>query len=484
MLLGDLLKWTGIKDITSEMKNIDIGSIAIDSREVKPDTLFIALPGQKGHGIDYLDDVVRKGCRVIVAEDFRGKDANKDVFYVKTDDGKKFLREAVRGFYKEPSKKMEVIGVTGTNGKTTITYLLEEILRKANKKTAVIGTINYRYADKVFESKNTTPGLIPTQKLLYEIMRSGVSHCLMEVSSHALDQGRVDLIDFSSAIFTNLTGDHLDYHKNMEEYYKAKEKLFTGLAKSCSAIINNDDSYSSRLIKSTRANVLTYGIRNKSDVMAVDIKAHLEGSFFTLQTKTLKEKIETKLIGIHNIYNLLAAISYCLYRKVSPDIIKKAVKDFNGAPGRLERVALGQDFYIFIDYAHTEDALRNILKAVREVSDSKIILVFGCGGDRDKTKRPLMGRAACELADFSIVTSDNPRSEDPQTIIDEILKGFHKDNHLEIVNRKEAIKKALSLAGKNDVVILAGKGHENYQIFKDKTIEFDERDVLRKLLNV
>ncbi len=482
MILKELLKNVYPDKIDSQFANLDINLILANSKETNEKTLFVAMKGQKGHGLDYIDEVIKNGCKVIAAEDFSSAKKIPGVLFLTVKDAKEFLNKIVREFYDKPDQKLNVVGITGTNGKTTITYLLEAVLKQNNVNCGVIGTINYRYLDKCFDSKNTTPGLIQNYQFLSELVQNNISHCIMEVSSHALDQGRVDTINFSAGIFTNLTVDHLDYHKDLENYFQAKLKLFKMLKKNALAIVNNDDPYAKRIIENTKAKIITYGIKIKSDVMAKEIKANPDGSIFNVVTKKSSFEIRTPLIGLHNIYNILAAVGYLLNAGIKPETIKEVLANFVGAPGRLERIDCGQKFYIFIDYAHTEDALRNILKALREVSDSKIILLFGCGGDRDRTKRPMMGKAACELADYSIVTSDNPRSEEPIKIIEEIIKGFNENNYEIVEKREEAIKKVLEIAQPGNIIVLAGKGHENYQIFKDKTIHFDEKEIIKKYI--
>jgi UDP-N-acetylmuramoyl-L-alanyl-D-glutamate--2,6-diaminopimelate ligase len=398
------------------------------------------------------------------------------------DEPKKFLRQIALRFFDNPSKKVRTIGITGTNGKTTITYLLESILKANQQLSAVIGTVNYRIAGQVFPSKNTTPGFLDNQSNLRNLADQKIPYCVMEVSSHALHQGRVDGIDFVSAVFSNLTQDHLDYHKDMESYFKAKAILFENLNSQAAGIVNVDDVYGARLLGMSKAVNVTYGIKSIADVRAVHIQHSLKGVGCDIVFPNGAISIHSRLIGEHNIYNILAA-SACAYKEgVALAQIRQGIQDLVCVPGRLEPVDQGQGFDVFIDYAHTPDGLINVLKALRTVSSNKIILVFGCGGDRDKIKRPLMGQAACELADYSIVTSDNPRSEDPRMITEDVRAGFSKANYEVIVDRKEAIARALLMAQAREIVLIAGKGHENYQIFKDRTIEFNERVIVQDLL--
>jgi len=388
-------------------------------------------------------------------------------------------------------RNVNTIGVTGTNGKTSITYIVEAILKKASKKVAVIGTVNQRVGKKVFPSKNTTPSFIENQEWFLKMKKTKVQNCVMEVSSHALDQGRVDLIDFDTAIFTNLKSDHLDYHKSVNKYFLAKSKLFKSLLPASVAIINNDDSYASKLISLSSSKIVTYGINKKACFMARNIKLSLKGSIFDLVYPYGQEEIKTKLIGMHNIYNILPSIAVGVLQGIPIDIIKKGIQSLKSIPGRLEKVDCKKDYSVLIDYAHSEDALLNVLKTLRNIQENniqsfsgKIILLFGCGGDRDQTKRPKMGTVASTLADYSIVTSDNPRSENPKTIIHHIIKGFRNNDYKIISNRKKAIQHALKIASRGDIVLIAGKGHESYQMVKNKCIKFDEKEIIREALNV
>ncbi len=465
----------------SSFKELDIESISSDSRQVKENSLFVALKGTSANGINYIPEAIQKGARVIAtSEQVALPLPAKDICLLHVDDPHHFLREVARRFYGNPSQVIRTIGVTGTNGKTTVSYLLESILESAGKRSAVMGTVNYRMGKKVFASVNTTPGLCENQFFLSQLVKEDFDYCVMEVSSHALAQGRVDLIDFVTAIFTNLTSDHLDYHQSRENYFQAKAKLFTGLAPSSSAVINIDDPFGQRLPSMTKARCVTYGIKGAADVRAKDIHLSLEGTQFKFISAQEEISIETSLVGIYNVYNILAVIAACLKEGLKGDAIREGIRRLKGVPGRLERLDYGQNFSIFIDYAHTQDALENVLKTLRQVSRSKIILVFGCGGNRDRTKRPLMGEAAGQWADRCIVTSDNPRQEDPRAIIDEILPGFKRDNYKVIVDRREAIEVALSAAKEGDIILIAGKGHEDYQILKDKKIPFYEKDIVKE----
>ena len=491
MRLSEFLSGIYHKPLPASFKDFEVLNLSCDSREEQKDGLFVALAGAKFKGADFIKDAIAQGARIIVKNGSPTKTFGDDIIIVngddhvcvlEVDDPKHFLHSIGQRFYGFPSGKINSVGVTGTNGKTTITYLIESIIHAVGKRCGVIGTVNYRIGEKILPSNNTTPGFLDNQRYLAQLVDMGVDYCVMEASSHALDQGRLEGVNFSAGIFTNLTQDHLDYHKDMESYFKAKALLFTGLSSDSVAIINVDDTYGQRLLPITQSQVLTYGIDGTADVRAQNITYHLSGTHFEIAFPKGRIKIETKFIGKHNIYNILAAFAWGLSQELGLEIVRQGIEELAHVPGRLEGVENNKGIFIFIDYAHTEDGLVNVLKALRAVSPEKIILVFGCGGDRDRTKRPKMARAACELADYSIVTSDNPRSEDPQEIINEVITGFTKKNYEICVDRKEAIGRALKLAQRNQVVLIAGKGHEDYQIFKDRTIAFNEREIVKELL--
>ena len=470
------------------MKIADLGikGITCDSKAVKKNFLFVAIKGNLQDGSCFIKEAIANGASYIIAQ---GKpsalvNAAKNIKFISVRDARKFLGQASAEFYQNPSRKVKVIGITGTNGKTTISYLIEAIARQAKYGCGVIGTISHRFKNKVIIAKNTTPGSGQLQELLSKMLAQGIKYCAMEVSSHALDQDRVEGIDFRYAIFTNLTLDHLDYHKNLENYFQAKAKLFRKLPNSSVGIINNDDPVAGRLKTLTCAKVLTYGIKNKSDFMAQNIKYSIKGSEFVLAGPGIKAKIYSNLVGRHNIYNLLAAIAWGVSENITFKDILSALKNFKNVPGRLEKVFNKKRFNVFVDYAHTPDALFNIITALRPLVKKKIIVIFGCGGQRDKLKRPLMGELVTRLADYAIVTSDNPRSEDPLLIIRDICKGILKKNFRVIPDRLLAIKEGLALIGKDDCLVIAGKGHENYQVFKNKVEYFNDYKAAQKCLQL
>ncbi|PIQ85837.1 MAG: UDP-N-acetylmuramoyl-L-alanyl-D-glutamate--2,6-diaminopimelate ligase [Candidatus Omnitrophica bacterium CG11_big_fil_rev_8_21_14_0_20_43_6] len=469
------------------MKIVDlkIKGISSNSKEVKKDFVFVAIKGNRQDGNLFIREAIARGASVVVVEKEvpHLKGQRKVVFWV-VNDCRKFFAQATHKFYGAPSDKVKVIGITGTNGKTTISYLVEAIAKESASSCGVIGTINYRFKGETIVAKNTTPGAGQLQSLLMKMCRQKVKYCAMEVSSHALDQERVGGINFSCAIFTNLTQDHLDYHKNFENYFQAKAKLFSALAPQAHTIINNDDQYGNRLKQLTKAKIWTYAIKNKADLMAKNINFSITGTEFTLVTPGRKIRIKTKLIGRHNIYNILAAASWGLSEKLQICDIKSAIEKFENVPGRLQRVDCSPGLSIFVDYAHTPDALFNVISALRPLVKGKLVVVFGCGGERDKLKRPLMGRVVTELADFAVITSDNPRCEDPVQIIKDIQRGIRKNNYCAAVDRRQAIRKGLSLIKKGDCLLLAGKGHEECQILKRKVVKFNDRKVVRECLKL
>lgn len=469
--------------VPEHFRNYKVHHLQTDSRQVQPGTLFVACRGHQLDGAQFVEMAIEKGAGVIIlSEGAALPNRRKDICYLFVNDTNKFLRQLARKFYDEPSQKLRVVGITGTNGKTTVSNLVDSIINAAGRASGLIGTVNYRIGRRVVPSNNTTPGFLDMQKLLEEMVNEGMDYCVMEVSSHGLVQRRVDLIDFKAAVFTNLTSDHLDYHKTRDNYFQAKAMLFTDLSPEATAVINVDDVYGRKLVSMTPGKVISYGIENAAMVMAKDIQLSISGTQFKLVTPGEQILIRTKLVGAFNVYNILSAVCVGLAEGYGLGVIKEGIERLSNVPGRLERIDCGQDFAVLVDYAHTQDALENVLRAIRATSDARVILVFGCGGDRDRTKRPAMGKVASQLADFSIVTSDNSRSEEPEAIIQEIITGFEKDNFTTIVDREEAIQSALKMARKGDVVLIAGKGHENYQIFKDKTIRFDEKQIVREAL--
>ena len=460
-----------------------IKKITSDSRRVKKGDIFVAVRGYNIDGHLFIGEAIRKGAKTIVAEKkFDAPDSIEKIF---VKDTRKAIPVMADNFYGHPSKNMRVVGVTGTNGKTTITYLIENILKIAAHNSGVIGTINYRIKGKTTPAVNTTPGALELQALLAEMLKKKIRYVVMEVSSHSLDQGRVDCVSFDVGIFTNITKEHLDYHKTIKNYFSAKTKLFDKLKESGVAVLNNDDEMVRSLKGRIKNKVLTYGIERRSDIMASSLCLSIDSSLFTVKTPKGFFRVKTALIGRHNVSNILASVAAAIALGIPIKAIKKGIESFAFVPGRLEIVDLGQPFKVFVDYAHTEDALYNILTLLKEVKKkSRIITVFGCGGNRDKKKRPLMGSVACALSDKVVVTSDNPRFEDPDGIISEIEAGIKGkfSNYFLVEDRRKAIASALRSASRGDIVVVAGKGHEKYQIVKDRAIPFDDREVICSVL--
>jgi UDP-N-acetylmuramoyl-L-alanyl-D-glutamate--2,6-diaminopimelate ligase len=486
---------TGIVKVTGKT-NLEISGIACDSKAAKPGYLFVALKGSKVNGSDFIDEAIERGASAILLDaGDKGIFKRGDTFiYVK--DARLCLAMACQAYFGDISEKMRVVGITGTNGKTTITYLLESLFKTVKQEAGIIGTVNYRFGKRLIPAVNTTPGILELYSLLSGMSKEKIKNCVMEVSSHSLEMGRVETLKFDAAIFTNLTREHLDFHKNMEDYLNAKLKLFAKIKKGGFAIINVDDSSALRIIEKVKsdanAKIITYGIDSKADVTAKDIDLSCKGLKFQLAARVNAEhcpaldpiEIKSSLIGRHNIYNILASIAAAIAVGMDLKDIKKGIEDMRSLPGRLENVDCGQNFSVYVDYAHTEDGLENVLKSLRELKPGKLISVFGCGGNRDRFKRPRMGKISTELSDKVFITSDNPRNEEPADIIKEITKGIcpDKNNYAIEPDRFNAIKKALTEAREGDIVLVAGKGHETYQIFKDTTIPFDDREVVKRIL--
>jgi len=464
-------------------KYLDINNIYYDSKQLRPGGLFFAISGSRFRGLDFVDEAIERGAVCIVAEeDFI---TYKNVCKVMVKDIRKACAIVANNFYNYPSHKMNVVGITGTNGKTTTLHLVESILKQAGKNCGTIGTISYNVAGRSIPATNTTPSAIMLQMLLNDMLKTSTLYCVMEVSSHSLHQSRVDGIKYRNTIYTNLSSEHLDYHKDEEDYFNAKNRLFLMQQEDDQAILNIDDAYASRIIKTTKANVITYGIKNPADITAFDIDISIKGTTFKVDTPKGKLDITSPLIGEYNIYNILAAVAFAVYDGISLNYIAGGIRNFKGAPGRLQKIDCGQDFSVFVDYAHTDSAMANVLTALRYLAMGNIIVVFGCGGDRDKKKRPRMGKVTAELADHLVITSDNPRSEDPKKIIDDIVSGLPRDfeNYEVALDRKKAIDTALRLARPNDIVLIAGKGHESYQVLRDTVVAFDDRKIVEEILS-
>lgn len=463
----------------------DITSIAYDSRQVKPGALFIALKGEKVDGAAFVEKAVAAGAEAVVSEtsEFRTRATNVTVA-----DARNAMADLAAAYYQHPSRAMKIAGVTGTNGKTTTAFLIKHICETALLRCGLIGTVRYEVGDRILPASRTTPESLDVHDLLWQMRSAGCKAAAMEVSSHALVQARVRGVEFDAAVFTNLTQDHLDYHQTMEAYFEAKTRLFSGLAeqakKKGKAVINIDDRYGAMLV--TRFGrtlpIITYGVGVHADFRASNVRIDFHGTSYQLDAGGRSYLVRLPLIGQFNVYNSLAALAAANILGVDVRAGVLALANANAVPGRLEAVPAQRQFRVFVDYAHTDDALLNVIKTCRELNPARLIVVFGCGGNRDKTKRPRMGAVVDQYADFAIVTSDNPRKEDPLAIIEDIKPGMKRGNFEVIVDRREAIFKAIAMAQSRDIILIAGKGHETYQEFADHTAPFDDTAVAREAL--
>ncbi len=459
-----------------EVKNVNY-----DSRKVLQGDLFVCIKGFTSDGHKFASKAIENGAKYIVCEEI--VECNDDITLIKVEDSRKALAVIGSNFYENPKDKLKIIGVTGTNGKTTTAFMIKSILENAGKKVGLIGTIANYIGDEKLDTERTTPESLELHELFSKMVKENVEFCVMEISSHSLELDRVYGIRFQSGLFTNLTRDHLDFHKTFENYYKAKFKLFP---RSEQSIINIDTDWGKRVVEDLEAldikNYKTYSLK-EGNIIAKDIVEHGMDTKFTVDLDGEKEEMLLPIPGNYNIYNALGAILACKNAGLKLRDIKEGLKDVS-VPGRCERVMKNMNlpYEILIDYAHTPDGLLNVLETCREFTKGRLISVFGCGGDRDKLKRPEMGDIGTRLSDIAIITSDNPRTEDEESIIEDIIKGVKEGEYIKITNRREAIKKALEIAKKDDVILIAGKGHETYQILKTGKIHFDEREVIEEIL--
>lgn len=474
MLLSKLLESTGYK---GKFKDREISFITDNSENVTSSSLFVCIKGARGDGHRYGRDAARKGA-VIVCEHSIGV---SDEIIVK--DTRRAYADFCGAFFSNPARRMKLIGITGTNGKTTTAFLLKDIFEKNGYKCGLVGTVQDMAGDTVFYSERTTPDSFELNCLFSKMVKRGCGYCIMEVSSQALSQGRVDGLSFDCAVFTNLTQDHLDYHGTFENYAKAKKKLFSMCRK---GIINIDDEKGLYMTYGEKCQSVTYSLlEDSADYTAKNIVQKSNGTEYEIIHKNKSIKAEVGIPGLFSVYNSLAAIVCASQEGIPLEKAVQVLKDSKGVKGRAEVVPTNRDFTVIIDYAHTPDSLENILKTIKGFAQGRIITVFGCGGDRDKAKRPVMGEIAVKFSDYLIVTSDNPRSENPQEIIKDILKGCkNAEITVETIeNRRKAIERALAIGEKDDIILLAGKGHETYQILGDKKIHFDEREIVSEYLN-
>lgn len=467
-----------VKNINCEIKGnaeTEIKGIAYDSRKVSEGYLFIAIKGFETDGHKYIESAIKNGAVAVLGEE----DISCGCTYVKADDSRKALALCSAQYFDHPEEKLKIIGLTGTNGKTTTTYLIRQILMLKGIRCDLIGTNQIIIGDEVIESSRTTPESFDLFEIFSKMVQSGGEYVVMEVSSHSLELDRVCGVTFETAVLTNITQDHLDFHKTMENYALAKAKLF---AMSKSAAINTDSDYFETCLSNAEGKVLTYSIDNASGVKAENIRMSERGVIFDITHENEKHTMRLGIPGKFSVYNALAAICACINIGLDMSDIENGLVLAKSVKGRIEVVHTNTPYTIIIDYAHTPDGMENIISAVRAFAKNRVITVFGCGGNRDATKRPKMGKIAEDLSDIAVVTSDNPRCEEPQAIIKDILAGMSKDNHITVVNRKEAIAKAMEIAKEGDIIILAGKGHETYQEINHIKHDFDERVVVREIL--
>ena len=473
--------------VTGEVQRRDVADIVYDSRKVQKNSIFVAIKGYKTDGHKFLQDAINKGAVAVVVEDDNAIPddliTHSQIAKILVNDCRKALAELSKGFYKDPTSKLKLVGITGTNGKTTSTFILRNILQNVGYKTGLIGTIANYIGDEKVDAKLTTPESNDLNKMFYDMIQAGCEYAVMEVSSHSLVLNRVLGLDFKAAIFSNITSDHLDFHQSFDEYLNAKKILFDGLTEKSFAIVNADDKNFNSIIKNSRSKNFTYGISDNSDYQIKNIVYDLNGTDFTITHDKVDYKIHTTLIGIFNAYNAASAFATAHCLGIGAEKIVDGIKSSPQVPGRFEVLGSGKK-KVIVDYSHTADSLEKALQAVREIVKDKnqVITVFGCGGDRDKTKRPIMGKVASSLSDKVFVTSDNPRTENPFAIIEDIKKGISKNNFEVEENREEAIKNAIQSSDETAVILIAGKGHENYQEINGIRNHFSDREVALKYL--
>lgn len=485
MKLGAILSDAGLKQpLSPSVAGVEIDGLEFDSRRVGNGYLFFAFPGSRTDGRRFAEDARARGAVAVASES--EAPADYDGIWIQVEHGRRALALAARNFYGKPDERLGLTGITGTNGKTTTSYLLDSVLRAAGHTTALIGTIEYHLAGRVIPAVNTTPESLELVRLFAELEKQGGSHVTMEVSSHALALGRVYGLHFHTAVFTNLTRDHLDFHGTMDAYFAAKRMLFDGAGAPPPrvAVLNRDDTSLQAMTVPAQTEVYWYGLGADATLRARQVSSSFDGLRFEVQSGKTRFAVESPLIGKINVYNILAACGAALSYGIAPEVIALGIASLRAVPGRFERIDEGQPFVVAVDYAHTDDALRNVIAVARSLNPKRVITLFGCGGDRDRTKRPLMGQAAAEASDFVVLTSDNPRSEDPLAIMNDALVGIRRLDvpHIIEPDRATAIARALKEAREGDIVILAGKGHETYQIIKDQTLPFDDRAVARDVL--
>jgi UDP-N-acetylmuramoyl-L-alanyl-D-glutamate--2,6-diaminopimelate ligase len=483
--LAELAARLGAGEIVGDPA-LEITEVSHDSRRLAPGSLFVAIRGLAADGNRFVDAARKKGAAAICSEE----PPHGEGAWLRVPDAREALAVLSAAILGDPARSLELVGITGTNGKTTTAYLVDSVVRASGEPCGLLGTVEYRVGDRVVEASRTTPESSDLQRLLRQMADAGCRRAVMEVSSHSLVLKRVHGLEFQVAVFTNLTRDHLDFHGDIDNYFLAKRILFASLlGTNGRAIVNLDDDRATEIIKASRGSVWTYSLEKPgADLLAEDVQTSLAGSRFRVRTPMGPLEIETPLVGLFNVRNALAALGASLALGIPPETARRGIAALGGVPGRAERVLAGQDFTVLVDYAHTDDGLKNLLETVRDLKPNRLITVFGCGGDRDRTKRPLMGAVASRLSNVLVLTSDNPRSEPPEAILEEIQRGItaaRARDTLEvhvIQDRREAIATALAMGRAGDVVVIAGKGHETVQILRDRSVPFDDRQVAREIL--
>lgn len=488
MELTQLLNSINVIQVTGEIQRKDVADVVYDSRKVNKNSIFVAIKGYQTDGHRFLQDAINKGAVAVVVEDEKSIPdeliTHARIAKILVKDSRKALAELSKGFFNDPTGKLNLIGITGTNGKTTSTFILKNILQNAGYKTGLIGTIANYIGDEKADSKLTTPESNDLNRMFYDMLKTGCEYAVMEVSSHSLVLNRVFGLNFKTAIFSNITSDHMDFHQTFDDYLNAKKILFDSLTDKSFAVVNADDQNSFKLVKDSKAKIVTYGTSDTADYQIKNIKYDLTGTYFTITNNKADYQIHTSLIGTFNAYNTTCAFVSAHLNGIDIEKIISGIETAPQVPGRFEVIGASNKKAI-VDYSHTADSLEKALQAIREIvgTNRHIVTVFGCGGDRDKTKRPVMGKVASELSDFVIITSDNPRTEDPFVIINQIKNGCIKNNFKIIENREEAIKDAIIKSNDDAVILIAGKGHENYQEIKGIRNHFSDREVAAKYLS-
>ena len=469
----------------SNQREEDVTGIRSDSRQVRPGALFVAVPGEQVDGVLYIEDALKRGASVIAGESERVLSGTHTGIQLR--DAREGLACLAAVFHGHPSRRMQVVGVTGTNGKTTISFMVRDILRSAEREPGMISTVEYEIGARSIPAVRTTPDAVALQSMLAQMLEAGCRSAVIEVSSHALVQKRADSVEFDVGVFTNLTRDHLDYHHTMEDYFEAKALLFRHLEhgdKAATAVVNLDDPWGQKLstmVSAGTQELITYGVHSAADVHADDMVLTQTGSVCRVSTPWGAGEMALRLRGAFNVSNALAAVAACGALGVDLHLMLRSVSKIERIPGRLEEVPTGHGFQVFVDYAHTDDALEHVLTTLRPITPGRLLLVFGCGGNRDPSKRPVMASVADRLADYTILTSDNPRKEDPSTIITQVSHGFSSaDRYEAVADRRAAIDAVMAMVDPGDVVLIAGKGHETFQELANRTVPFDDRQVVRE----